>query len=159
MLEECQDIHTDRDKHYKELIRNFKTVKDSDFEVPCELKNIMREYQKYGYRWLKTLETYNFGGILADDMGLGKTLQIISVLLESKKENPENNVPSLIICPASLIYNWYEEFQKFAPEMKILTISGVASERKNLIKTIKDYDVAVTSYDLLKRDIAESLCS
>ena len=155
MLEECQDIHTDRDKHYKELIRNYKTVKDSDFEVPCELKNIMREYQKYGYRWLKTLETYNFGGILADDMGLGKTLQIISVLFESKKENPENNVPSLIICPASLIYNWYEEFQKFAPEMKILTISGIASERKNLIKTIKDYDVAVTSYDLLKRDIAE----
>ena len=155
MLEECHELYANRDSHYKKLIRNFKTVNDSDFEVPEELQRIMREYQKYGYRWLKTLETYQFGGILADDMGLGKTLQIISVLLSAKKESSRKNPPSLIVCPSSLIYNWYEEFKKFAPDMKILTISGIASERKKLITQVADYDAVITSYDLLKRDIAE----
>lgn len=155
MLEECHEIYANRDSRYKKLIRNFKTVNDSDFEAPEELQGIMREYQKYGYRWLRTLEAYKFGGILADDMGLGKTLQIISVLLASKKENSGKNPPSLIVCPASLIYNWYEEFHKFAPDMKILTISGIASERKKLIAQVKDYDAVITSYDLLKRDISE----
>lgn len=65
----------------------------------------MCEYQRYGYRWLRTLEAYKFGGILADDMGLGKTLQVISVLSAAKKENSEKNPPSLIVCPASLVYN------------------------------------------------------
>lgn len=155
MLEECHELYANRDSHYKKLIRNFKTVNDSDFEAPEELQDVMREYQKYGYRWLRTLVSYKFGGILADDMGLGKTLQIISVLSAAKKESGGNAPPSLIVCPASLIYNWYEEFRKFAPDMKILTISGVASERKKLIAQIKDHDAAVTSYDLLKRDIAE----
>lgn len=155
MLEECHELYANRDSHYKKLIRNFKTVNDSDFEAPKELQGIMREYQKFGYRWLRTLEAYKFGGILADDMGLGKTLQVISVILAAKKESGENNPPSLIICPASLIYNWYEEFQKFAPDMKVLTVSGIVSERKKLIAQINDYDAVVTSYDLLKRDIAE----
>lgn len=155
MLDECHELYANRDVCYKNLIRNFKTINDSDFEAPEELQSIMRGYQKYGYRWLRTLEMYKFGGILADDMGLGKTLQIISVLLAAKKESSEKNLPSLIICPASLIYNWYEEFQKFAPDMKILTVSGIAAERKNLIAAVNDYDAVVTSYDLLKRDIAE----
>lgn len=155
MLEECHELYANRDSRYKNLIRNFKTVNDSDFEAPEELQNTMREYQKYGYRWLRTLEAYKFGGILADDMGLGKTLQIISVLSAAKKESSEKNPPSLIVCPASLIYNWYEEFQKFAPDMRILTISGIAAERKKLIALIEDYDAVITSYDLLKRDIAE----
>lgn len=155
MLEECHEIYANRDSHYKKLIRNFKTVNDSDFEAPEELQDTMREYQKYGYRWLRTLEAYKFGGILADDMGLGKTLQIISVLSAAKKESGGKNPPSLIVSPTSLIYNWYEEFQKFAPDMKILTVSGIASERKKLIAQVEDYDAVVTSYDLLKRDIAE----
>lgn len=155
MLEECHEIYANRDSRYKNLIRNFKTVNDSDFEAPEELQNTMREYQKYGYRWLRTLEAYKFGGILADDMGLGKTLQVISVLSAAKKENGEKNPPSLIVCPASLIYNWYEEFQKFAPDMRVLTVSGIAAERKKLIAQVGNYDAVVTSYDLLKRDIAE----
>lgn len=155
MLEECHELYANRDRRYKNLIRNFKTVNDSDFEAPEELQNIMREYQKYGYKWMRTLEAYKFGGILADDMGLGKTLQVISVLSAAKKESGEKNLPSLIVCPASLIYNWYEEFQKFAPDMRVLTVSGVAAERKKLISAVNDYDAVVTSYDLLKRDIAE----
>lgn len=155
MLDECRELYANRDSRYKKLIRNFKTVNDSDFEAPEELQDIMREYQKYGYRWLRTLETYKFGGILADDMGLGKSLQIISVLAAAKNESREKIPPSLIVCPSSLIYNWYEEFQKFAPDMRILTVSGIASERKKLIPQAEEYDVVVTSYDLLKRDIAE----
>lgn len=154
MLEECHEIYANRDNCYKKLIRNFKTVNDSDFEAPEELQGIMREYQKYGYKWLRTLETYKFGGILADDMGLGKTLQVISVILASKKENGNQNGTSLIVCPSSLVYNWFEEFRKFAPDLKVITISGNASERQKLISQIEQYDAAVTSYDLLKRDIA-----
>lgn len=66
------------------MIRSMKTIEDSDYEVPVTLKKVMREYQKDGFRWMKTLLDHGFGGILADDMGLGKTLQVISVLLSER---------------------------------------------------------------------------
>ena len=68
------------------MIRSMKTIEDSDYEVPVTLKKVMREYQKDGFRWMKTLLDHGFGGILADDMGLGKTLQVISVLLSERAE-------------------------------------------------------------------------
>lgn len=153
MLEQSENIYLSRDKHFKNLIKEFKTVDDSDFEVPQRLASIMRSYQVRGFQWLKTLEHYGFGGILADDMGLGKTLQMISVLLAAK-ENGEAG-KSLIVCPASLVYNWKEEFARFAPELKVTLIVGSQQERAELIHAYRDSDVLVTSYDLLKRDIAE----
>ena len=93
-----------------------------------------------------------FGGILADDMGLGKTLQVISVLLAAKEE--EKKGTSLIVCPASLVYNWGEEFSRFAPKLKVALILGSQEERRQLIVEAEKYDVLVTSYDLLKRDIS-----
>lgn len=70
----------------KHLVKEFKTVSDSEYEVPESLQHVMRSYQEFGYKWLRTVEHYQFGGILADDMGLGKTLQILSVLLAAKQE-------------------------------------------------------------------------
>ena len=153
MLEQGENIYLNRDKHFKNLIKEFKTVDDSEFEVPESLASIMRNYQVKGFQWLKTLEQYRFGGILADDMGLGKTLQMISVLLSAKEAGKTGT--SLIISPASLVYNWGQEFEKFAPKMKVRLVTGSQKERAKIISEYQDYDVLITSYDLLKRDIAE----
>lgn len=150
MLEEHEELAADRDKHFKQIIKNFKTINDSDFDVPKGLTDTLRSYQEYGYKWLKTLESAGFGGILADDMGLGKTLQLITLLVRAKEEGELN---ALVVCPASLVYNWIEEFKKFAPDLKAAPLAGTKSERKNLLADHKEYDALVTSYDLLKRDI------
>ena len=152
MSEKSDALHVKRDAYFKKIIKEFKTVSESDFEVPEHLQKIMRNYQIYGHRWLRTLEKYGFGGILADDMGLGKTLQIISVLSAAKAEG--NAGVSLVVCPASLIYNWLEELSRFAPELRAVAVAGSQSERAEIIALITRFDVAVTSYDLLKRDIA-----
>lgn len=153
MLEQGENIYLNRDKHFKNLIKEFKTVEDSDFEVPAELESIMRNYQVQGFKWTKTLERYGFGGILADDMGLGKTLQMISVLLAAKQEGTLGT--ALIVAPASLVYNWKEEFMRFAPDLKVTLVVGSQRERASIIQNHLESDVLVTSYDLLKRDIAE----
>ncbi|MDE7043961.1 MAG: SNF2 helicase associated domain-containing protein, partial [Acetatifactor sp.] len=130
MLEQCDGVYADRDSHFKKLVKNFKTIEDSDYELPTTLQPVMRKYQSHGYRWLRTLESSGFGGILADDMGLGKTLQVIAVLLAAKNEgrlgdvktdtkNGPESSPALIITPASLVYNWQEEFARFAPELSV----------------------------------------
>ncbi len=159
LLEDHDDIAADRDRNFKSLIRNFNAVKDSDIEIPKELENVLRSYQKYGYKWLHMLTDMSFGGILADDMGLGKTLQVITLFLGRKKENENKELnPSIVICPASLVYNWEEEINRFAPELKVLSVTGTMSERKEILENVIDKkinpDILVTSYDLLKRDIA-----
>lgn len=153
MLEQNENIYAERDKYFKRLVKEFKTVKESEFEVPTELAQTMRNYQILGHKWLRTLENYGFGGILADDMGLGKTLQVISVLSAAKEEGAQG--PSLIVTPASLVYNWQEEFARFAPKLSACAVVGNQLERKEIIEKYRDWDVLVTSYDLLKRDIAE----
>ena len=152
MTEKCDALRIKRDSYFKKLIKEFKTVSESDFEVPEHLQGIMRNYQIFGHRWLRTLEKYGFGGILADDMGLGKTIQVISVLSATKSEGEAGT--SLVVCPASLIYNWLEELSRFSPELRAVAVAGNQFERAELIEQIQQYDVAVTSYDLLKRDIS-----
>lgn len=93
------------------------------------------------------------GGILADDMGLGKTIQLLAVILSYVQKNKGNVKPSIIICPSSLALNWYNEIQKFTPTLKALVISDDYLERKRKIEEIGKYQVIITSYDSLKRDI------
>ena len=152
MLEQTQQIHTVRDRHYRQLIKDFNTVKDSDYEIPESLAPLMRGYQNYGYKWLRMLSGCGFGGILADEMGLGKTLQMIAVLLAEKLEGVIGT--SLIVCPASLVYNWEEEFRRFAPELSVCPVEGTQPQRKEIIERSGKWDVIITSYDHLKRDIA-----
>ncbi len=144
------NVNVKRDNSFKDVVRSINDVDETDFEVPTPLRPVLRSYQKTGFSWLKTLEKYNFGGILADDMGLGKTIQIISLLLDEKNNTKRT---SLIVCPSSLYINWKKEITKFAPQLKILVVSGSAEQRARLIKTIYKYDAIITSYDLLKRDI------
>lgn len=151
MLEEHSEVYNTRDVQFKQIIKNMKSVSESDYDVPPSLDKIMRNYQKNGFRWMRTLEDCGFGGILADDMGLGKTLQTISVLLSAKENGIEGT--SLIVSPASLVFNWGEEFEKFAPQLKVALLAGKAEDRTQIISDYDKYDVLVTSYDVLKRDI------
>ena len=139
-------------QQYRHLIKEFKTINESDYEVPKSLDNTLRPYQKDGFRWLRVLYEYGFGGILADDMGLGKTIQTLTFLLSLKEEKKE--VSTIIISPSSLVFNWKAEVQKFTPKLSAQTVVGTAKEREKIIKNHSKYDILITSYDLLKRDIA-----
>ena len=157
MMESMEDVYANRDSHFKKLIKEFKTISDADYDVPFSLRNVLRKYQAVGYRWMRMLDEYGFGGILADDMGLGKTLQATALLLADHDEYVAGEKPStsLIVCPASLIYNWEEEIHRFASPLSVQVVAGSKDERRQIIAEYDKYDVLVTSYDLIKRDIAE----
>lgn len=141
-----------KSKEYKDLINDIQNVNDEYIKIPKGLNATLRRYQEIGYKWLKTLDMYGLGGILADDMGLGKTLQVISLLLDYN-ENSDEKRTSMVVCPSSLALNWFNEINKFAPTLKTAVIAGNAEERKRLIQKLQDYDIIITSYDLLKRDV------
>ena len=153
MLEEHEEVYNTRDKVFREIVKNMKTVNDADYNIPEGISATLRRYQKTGFRWIRTLEANGFGGILADDMGLGKTLQTIAVLMSAKEEGRSGT--SIVISPASLVYNWGEELAKFAPSLKVVTVTGKQEDRTHMIEEYEaqNVDVLVTSYDLLKRDI------
>ena len=149
-----EGVEVSRDQRFRSMVRSFKTVSESDYQVPEGLRGVLRPYQKTGFRWLKTLESCGFGGILADEMGLGKTIQVIAFLSTVRREAVKK--PSLIVCPASLILNWGDEFARFAPEVSVTLVLGTVKERKALLEQgLAESDVLVTSYDLLKRDVKQ----
>ncbi|MCD7818575.1 MAG: SNF2-related protein, partial [Lachnospiraceae bacterium] len=156
LLEEHDALYSTRDRVYRGIIRNFKTIWDSESEPPANLVGTLRPYQVLGFKWIRTLEEAGFGGILADEMGLGKTLQTISALLYDYEEKvPGTEHPSMVVCPASLVYNWQEEFAKFAPDMRVIPITGGAAARRKALAAWDTTQVYIISYDLLKRNIAE----
>lgn len=147
-----EGVQVQKNKEFKQLIRNMKTIEDNDFEIPLELEAVLREYQKTGFLWMKTLCKNQFGGILADDMGLGKTLQTITFLLSEFQEAGEEPRKAIIITPASLVYNWKNEFEKFAPQLNVHTVTGTLKERRALMDTLENQAILITSYQLLYRD-------
>ncbi len=166
-LKNSKSIKFDRDGHFKSLIRGMSAIEDSDYDIPTGLTNTLRDYQKEGFQWLKTMTQFGFCGILADEMGLGKTLQIITLLKDAGEhltKGEENDVSdtikdeekkrlALVISPASLVLNWEREIQKFASDISVVSVIGTARERKQLIKEAKRETVILTSYDLLRRDL------
>ncbi|HAN09140.1 MAG TPA: helicase [Clostridiales bacterium] len=149
-LKSLDNFILDKDKILSKLIKDIRTGTHIKHEVPAVVKGILREYQEEGYKWLKTLDNYNFGGILADDMGLGKTLQFISFLLSV---NSEKQHPNLLITPTSIVYNWQSEIEKFANgKFKVGIISGNKSERRIVLENYREYDILITSYPLIRRD-------
>lgn len=151
VMKHSEMIQVDRDASFKDIVRNIKNYADCDYKVPASMKAILRNYQKVGFRWLKTMADYGFGGILADDMGIGKTIQIIALLQDEKERNKQ--ATSLVVCPSSLLLNWQHEIDKFSQNLSSLIISGSSEERKALLHQSQNYDVIITSYDYLKRDI------
>ena len=153
LLKKFKTTKSTKNQEYKKLIENLeKENLDEQINIPESFNTILRDYQKLGFRWLKTLDNYKFGGILADDMGLGKTIQILSIILAYINEDKEKRKTSIVISPSSLALNWLKEASKFAPSLKVKVISGTANERSKIIQQLEKYDLVITSYDLLKRD-------
>lgn len=141
------------------MSKKFKTFWDKicsfnsmeEIPLPEGINAEFRDYQKKGFNWLWFLYSYGLNGILADDMGLGKTLQSLTLLQKAKEV--DGSAPSLVICPTSVVFNWEEEVEKFAPGLKTLNLTG--SARKDFFNKINNYDIIITSYALLRRDIDE----
>lgn len=132
---------------YREKFAGFDSIKP--VEVPEALHAELRPYQKEGLSWLNFLDDFNFGGCLADDMGLGKSIQVIAFIL-SQREKSSHNV-NLLVVPATLIFNWIREIEKFAPSIKVLVLHG--SNRNKGTAGFRDYEVILTSYGTLLSDI------
>ena len=141
-------INFERSEIFKDIIDRFENIDSTNYQLNPSYDLLLRDYQKYGYQWLRTLSDYGFGGILADDMGLGKTLQVISLLDQTKTDD----LVSIVVTPASLILNWEDEVKKFAPDLKAVSVYGTAEVRADIIARHAEFDVLVTSYDYIRRD-------
>ena len=155
LLKKQEISNVSKNSEFKKIVENMEhdNINEEIF-IPENMDKILRDYQKIGFRWLKVLDSYHFGGILADDMGLGKTLQVISIVLDYVQKSGKDRKTTIVVSPSSLTLNWKNEVQKFAPDLKIQVIRGNAVERKEIISNIENYDIVITSYDLLKRDIS-----
>ncbi|WP_027623794.1 SNF2-related protein [Clostridium lundense] len=122
-------------------------INSKEVTLPEELKATLRKYQIDGFKWFKHLSKLDFGGILADEMGLGKTIQTIAFVVSEK------NKKSLIIVPTSLIYNWKNEIERFAPILKVGIIHGEKTEQRRVINSLEQYDIVLTTYGTLKNNI------
>jgi superfamily II DNA or RNA helicase len=140
----------------REQLRRFEGVAPAD--APAGFVGQLRGYQRDGVGWLHFLREFRFGGCLADDMGLGKTIQVLA-LLESRRElrahppNGDRPAPSLVVVPRSLVFNWKQEAARFTPQLRILDHTGVGRAKPG--EHFDDYDVVLTTYGTLRRDIVE----
>ncbi|WP_019413684.1 DEAD/DEAH box helicase [Paenisporosarcina sp. TG20] len=138
-------------KNFRQFFNSIKSPEEEDFQIPSTLHANLRDYQVTGFKWLKSLAHYQLGGILADDMGLGKTLQCIAYILSEIEDN--SSKPFLVVAPASLVYNWKNEFSKFAPDLHVDIAIGTVQERKEIQKRSETPDVYITSYHTLRQDL------
>ena len=155
LLKGIKGTQISKNSEYKDIINKLdKEQLEEEIQIPQNLDLVLRYYQKIGYKWLKILDDYKFGGILADDMGLGKTIQMLAVFVDyiNRTEKKEKRA-SLVVSPSSLTLNWQNEAKRFAKDLKTLVIRGTLQERTKQIEEIDNYDLVITSYDLLKRDI------
>jgi superfamily II DNA or RNA helicase len=143
---------TDYDAQFLELrARLGSRLQIKGIDEPKGFHGQLRGYQKEGLGWLKFLQELRFGGCLADDMGLGKTIQFLAILVERKNVN-KTVVPSLVVVPKSLLFNWHNECTRFAPNLKAIEYSGIgrAAQRSDLA----NHDIVLTTYGTLRRDIS-----
>lgn len=133
----------------KQKLQKIESIKPRP--VSKQIKASLRPYQQSGFNWMQVLDELNWGGCLADDMGLGKTLQAICFLQYLKEKHTQ--ATSLVVCPTSLIYNWEDELQKFAPSLKYHIYYG--SNRSFSDEHLENYDLIITSYGTMRIDIKE----
>lgn len=149
-LAEDENFTIRKDNRFVSFINKLKDIDVKKSPIPQTLEQILRPYQKDGVRWLNALQECGLGALLADEMGLGKTLQVLSFIqLHPEFEN------ILVVCPASLVYNWYAEVKKFTPDISCMMITGNAEERAALLNQAKETKIIITSYDLLRRDLEQ----
>lgn len=147
-VDELIETKKNYDPSFRKLLHRLKSPEEQVYELPVDLEATLREYQETGYQWFKSLSEYHLGGILADDMGLGKTLQTITYLLSEPSK-----LPHLVIVPSSVVYNWRNECEKFAPSLEVAMITGKKEEREQIITASAEADVWITSYGTVRQDI------
>ena len=133
----------------RDRLRQFEgihTVKE-----PENFHGELRTYQREGLGWLEFLQSFGFGGCLADDMGLGKTVQLLALLQDRKDQKPDPHYPTLVVVPKSLMFNWHEEAERFTPALRTLEYIGI--DRAQLRDDFYKYDLILTTYGTLRRDI------
>ncbi|MCE9589861.1 MAG: DEAD/DEAH box helicase [Planctomycetes bacterium] len=148
----------------RQRLRQFDGVRPVD--PSPQFQGSLRTYQREGLGWLEFLRWFGMGGVLADDMGLGKTVQVLALLDRlynsegsgDEKKNGNGNgegkqPPSLIVVPRSVVFNWIDEARQFAPHLRVQAYTG--ADRESLRGAFADHHVIVTSYGLMRRDIAE----
>ena len=133
----------------KDFFEGINKLAEEDIDYP-KLNATLRDYQKYGYKWLKYLTDNNLGACLADDMGLGKTLQAIALLTNLHEEKKKK---SMVIMPKSLIYNWENEIKRFSPKLKVGVYYGINRD----FSSLKKADVILTTYGTIRNDIENLL--
>ncbi len=147
-----ESVDFDRDfEKVRESLQTFEQIEPA--KEPRGFRGELRPYQREGLGWLKFLKDSGFGGCLADDMGLGKTIQVLA-LLQMRRARPISQWerhPSLIVVPRSLIFNWMEEAERFTPKLRVLNYTG--SGREEWLDSIHEFDVVLTTYGTLRRDI------
>ncbi len=139
-------------KTLKKRLKDFNGIPDT--RLPKGINAELRPYQKDGFNFLCHLSKLGLGGVLADDMGLGKTLQTLTYLAWLKQTSGKKSKPALVIAPASVLHNWRREANKFTPDMKVMVMES-GSKRHNLRKQIPDFDIIITNYAILRRDLVE----
>ena len=137
-----------KDEAFRAYVDGLRVVDPQAYAVPPRLATVLRPYQVEGFRWLSAVCDKGFGGILADEMGLGKTIQLLSLLV-ARHDEARGVGPSLIVCPASLVYNWEAECRRFAPELRVAVVAGSKTERRALLGRIRRAQAACA---VLKRD-------
>lgn len=153
----------ERDKKFLDQLFNPKSIKD--YKIPVPVSAELRSYQQAGVNWLRFLNEYQLHGVLCDDMGLGKTLQSIVVMAGDHVERKEKYkqtgdkeyapIPSLVVCPPTLIGHWVFEVNKFISKeyLKPLQFVGPPVERERLRSLVANYNLVVASYDIVRKDI------
>lgn len=144
-LEEIENVTVD--DFWKENEQKWKKSLKKKYKVPSTLQAELRAYQKEGFEWLAQRAEMNLGACLADDMGLGKTLQSIALLLYRAKKGP-----ALVVAPVSVLHNWKNEIEKFAPSLRPILLAGTPEERSEQAKNIKKFDVLLCSYGILDKE-------
>ncbi|MCK5835565.1 MAG: DEAD/DEAH box helicase [Lentisphaeria bacterium] len=137
-----------------DAVENLVFVKQSLREVvtlPSYFEDILRPYQKEGFKFLQHMSQYGIGCILADDMGLGKTIQILALLVANRQVSDK---ASLVCAPASVLHVWENEMKKFAPELRAVVCHGAQVKREKIISNIDQYDLIITSYGAARNDVA-----
>lgn len=147
-IDALMDTKKKYDPAFRKLLHHLQSPEEQVYALPEGLTAELRNYQHTGYQWFKSLSEYHLGGILADDMGLGKTLQSIAYIVSERSDKPH-----LIVAPSSVVYNWKNEIEKFAPALSTAIMTGIPADRHARINEAADVDVWITSYATLRQDI------
>jgi len=150
MLAQQEEVSFDRS--FNELRSRFAASSDlHPIDPPLTFQGELRPYQKLGLSWFRFLRDVECGGCLADDMGLGKTVQVLALLDSIRAGSNGRQITSLVVAPRSLIFNWMAEARRFTPELRVLDHTGMDRTKGN--DHFSDYDVVLTTYGTLRRDI------